>query len=118
MSKTKAERDAEFYDRERRAWTQFTQALANVRSHAEALRFVNAAAAPTGAQPGAKFYGNLGYFLGTFGVPEASSVDERRLYIALAERIRAGLQPENAVGLKQCNDAIAQLEASIKGKGG
>jgi hypothetical protein len=86
--KTKAQRDQEWADAERRVWDIFRPKLQAVKNFVEAQ--ILAAETPPPNAPGRRFYSNLAFFLGCFGVPGGSSYAEKALYLQLIKRLDAG----------------------------
>lgn len=91
--KTKAERDHEHHEAERRAWEAFRPKLEALQSYPEARKLV--AQAPPESAPGRGYYMNLGFFLQSFTIPLGSSYEEKALYLQFIQRLdaRGGLKP-------------------------
>ncbi|MGB7922015.1 MAG: hypothetical protein WCF57_02090 [Pyrinomonadaceae bacterium] len=85
--KTKAQRDHEWREAERREWETFRPKLDALQSYAEARQLV--AEAPPPDAPGRRYYSNLGFFLQNFTVPMGSSYAERALYLQFIQRLDA-----------------------------
>lgn len=85
--KTKAQRDYEWREAERREWEIFRPKLDALQSYDEAKRLV--AEAPPPDTPGRRYYSNLGFFLQAFTVPMGSSHAERGLYLQFIQRLDA-----------------------------
>lgn len=85
--KTKAQRDHERREAERREWEIFRPKLDALQSYVEALQLV--AEAPPPDAPGRRYYSNLGFFLQAFVVPMGSSFVERALYLQFIRRLDA-----------------------------
>ena|SRR5215216_1218121 len=85
--KTKAQRDHEYKEAERREWEIFRPKLDAIQSPVEAWQLV--AEAPPPDAPGRRYYSNLGFFLQAFTVPGGSSHAERALYLQFIQRLDA-----------------------------
>lgn len=85
--KTKAQRDQEHSDAERRVWEIFRPKLDEAQTLADALQL--AAQTPPPDAPGRRYYSNLAFFLQCFGVPGGSSNAEKALYLQLIKRLDA-----------------------------
>ena len=85
--KTKAQRDHERREAERREWEIFRPKLDALQSYVEASQLV--AEAPPPDAPGRGYYSNLGFFLQAFIVPMGSSYAERALYLQFIQRLDA-----------------------------
>jgi hypothetical protein len=83
--KTKAERDQETANAERRAWDEFCSQFALVKTMGDAHKLVAMAVAPDA--PGRRFYSNFGFFLHAFTVPFGSSYEEKEMYIQFIKRL-------------------------------
>jgi hypothetical protein len=83
--KTKAERDRERSEVERRVWDEFRPRLDALQSYAEALQLV--VELPPRDAPGRRYYSNLGFFLQEFTVPSDSSYAEKALYLQFIQRL-------------------------------
>jgi hypothetical protein len=86
--KTKAQRHQEWADAERRVWDIFRPKLEAVQNFAEAQ--ILAAETPPPNAPGHRYYSNLAFFLGCFGVSGGSSYAEKAQYLQLIKRLDAG----------------------------
>jgi hypothetical protein len=85
--RTKADRERERYEADRREWERFRPRLEAAQTLADALRL--AADTPRSDEPGRRYYSNLSFFLQTFIVPDGSSHEERALYLQLVRRLDA-----------------------------
>jgi hypothetical protein len=85
--RTKADRDQQRAQAERRQWEEFVRGLQAVNTFVEAQLLVQSG--PGVTQPGRGFYSNLGFFLMTFIPPLGSSYKEKSLYLELIQRIHA-----------------------------
>lgn len=65
----------------------FRLKLEAVQNLAEAYILVNETPSPNA--PGRKYYSNLAFFLGCFGVPGGSSYAEKAFYLQLTKRFEA-----------------------------
>ena len=83
--KSKAERDRERYEAKVRAWELFRPRLAALSCYADVRKLLDDMPLPD--TPSRSYYTNLLWFLDTFSPPGASSCEEKRLYIQLAERM-------------------------------
>lgn len=97
--KTKADRDREYAEAERRAWKEFLPKLTAIQTFIDAQLLVDQAPPPDA--PGRRYYSNLGFFLGAFTVPAGSNQTERSLYIQFIQRLDAAgaLKPGAAEGV-------------------
>jgi hypothetical protein len=84
---TKAEKQAKWDAAYARVWEGFRDRLAAAQNFVHAGLLVRSAPSPS--TPGHQYYSNLGTLLQSFVVPNGSSPEERRLYIALIERLNA-----------------------------
>lgn len=102
--KTKAERDLERDERDRRAWEIFRPQLEKIRCLAEAKSVLSGIPLPD--SPGRKYYTNLLWFMDTFSPPGGSSAEEKRLYIEIvkgmdvAGELKEGVAPRVEESLK------------------
>lgn len=85
--KTKAQRDHEYREAERREWEVFRPRLDALQSYAKAKQLVTEAPPPDA--PGRRYYSNLGFFLQAFTVPMGSNYAERVLYLQFILRLDA-----------------------------
>jgi hypothetical protein len=85
--KTKAEREQDWAEVDRRVWNQFRSRLEALTSFAEAQLLVDEAPPPD--SPGRRYYSNLGFFLQAFTVPMESSYAEKALYLQFIQRLDA-----------------------------
>ena len=85
--KTKADRERERAEADRRAWEEFRPNLDALQSYADALKLVGEA--PPADSPGCRYYSNLGFFLQAFTVPNGSSYAEKALYLNFIKRLDA-----------------------------
>jgi hypothetical protein len=95
--KTKAERDQEWADAERRVWREFRPKLAALKSRADARLLVNRTVPLE--SPGRRYYSNLAFLLnsGFTVVPFGSSYDEKILYLKFIQSLDASeLPPKTA----------------------
>jgi len=83
--RTKADRELEWMEADQRAWEAFLPKLTALQTYVDAKVLV--ANAPPPDSPGRRYYSNLGYFLGYFGVPAGANSTERSLYIQFIQRL-------------------------------
>ena len=83
--KTKAERDQEWRETERRVWEKFRPKLEAAQSFADALKLVAETVPPD--SPGRRYYSNLGFFLQSFTPPGGSNYAEKTLYLQFIQRL-------------------------------
>jgi hypothetical protein len=90
-------------------WDAFRPKLEAVQNLAEA--HILAAQTPPPNAPGRRYYSNLAFFLGCFGVPGGSSYAEKALYLQLIARLDAtgilkpGACPKIESDLRQAMEA-------------
>ena len=107
--KTKAQRNQERADAERRVWEIFRPKLDAVEDIVEAHKLV--AETPPPDAPGRRYYSNLAFFLQCFGVPGGSSYAEKALYLKLIARLdatgilKAGAREKIESDLRQAMEA-------------
>ncbi len=106
--KTKAEREQEWAEADRRVWDQFRprEALA---SFGEAQSLANEAPPPD--SPGRRYYSNLGFFLQSFAVPMGSSYAEKALYLQFIQRLDAAGALKPGTGQKVQEELRRAMEA-------
>jgi hypothetical protein len=94
-TRTKADREREYRDREQKVWDEFVPQLAALQTYDDAVEL--AARTPRPDAPGRRYYSNLSFFLGQFTVPMGSNGTERSLYAAFIRRLDAAgaLKPGN-----------------------
>jgi len=97
--KTRAEREHEWAQAERRVWEEFQPRLASLQTFEEAAELV--LSAPPADSPGRRYYSNLGFFMQQFNVPNGANGTERHLYAQLIQRLDAAgaLKPGTAPGI-------------------
>ena len=83
--KSKADREREYREADRRVWNEFSSKMSKVQTFIEAQILVNEAVPPD--SPGRRYYSNLGFFLQAFTVPYGSNYDERVLYLEFIRRL-------------------------------
>jgi hypothetical protein len=96
--KTKAQRDHERAEADRREWETFRPRLNALQSYTDAVRLV--AETPPPDAPGRRYYSNLGFFLQAFTVPFGSSHAEKALYLQFIQRLDAGGELKPGAGQK------------------
>jgi hypothetical protein len=82
--KTKAERDHEWREAERRVWEDFRPKLAAAQNRLDALKLVAETVPPD--SPGRRYYMNLHFFLHSLTPPGGSNYAEKALYIQLVQK--------------------------------
>ncbi len=107
--KTRADRERERAEAERRAWEQFRPKLDALQSFADAMKLVQEAPRPD--SPGRRFYSNLGFFLNSFAVPMGSNYEERALYLKLIQRFDTAGELKPGAGQKIQQDLRRAMEA-------
>jgi hypothetical protein len=106
---TTAERVRDAADDDRRAWEAFRPRLEALRTMTQAVQLMNEA--PPADAPGRRYHQNLGFFLGAFTVPVATSYEEKDLYLQFVQRLNAAneLRPN---GGKKVVEALQRAMAA------
>ena len=107
--KTKAEREQERTDADRRVWDRFRPQLETLASFAGAQLLVDEAPPPD--SPGRRYYSNLGFFLQAFTVPTGSSYAEKALYLQFVQRLDAAGSLKPGTGQKVQEEIRRAMEA-------
>jgi len=107
--KTRAERDQERADAERRVWDAFRPRLDALQTFLEAKKLM--AESPPPDAPGRRYYSNLAFFLQAFIVPMGSSYAEKALYVQFNQRLDAAGELKSGAGQKVIQDLESAMEA-------
>ncbi len=83
--KTKAERDHEWREAEKRVWEDFRPKLAAAQNLLDAAKLVAETVPPD--SPGRRYYMNLHFFLQSLIPPGGSNYAEKALYIQLVHKL-------------------------------
>ena len=106
--RTKAEREQERYELERKTWERFRPRLEGIACMADAIEVLKGMPAPD--TPFRKHYTNLLWFMDTFSPPGNSSRAEKGLYIEMVKKMEKAGEIEEGKRQQIENELTSAME--------